>query len=53
MSERQEKKKRYNRRLEFIARFDKWLRNEPPIWRFFKWHRWKKNRPMWEETEIG
>ena len=51
MSERQEKKKRYNQRLEFIARFDKWLRAEPPMWRVFKWKKWKNNRPIWKESE--
>lgn len=30
MSERQEKKKRYNLRLMWIADFDKWLNREPP-----------------------
>ena len=51
MSERQEKKKRYNRRLEFIATFDKWLATEPAIIRIFKWRKWKKNRPIWEEAK--
>ena len=51
MSERQEKKKRYNLRLEFIALFEKWLRAEPPMWRVFKWKKWKNNRPIWKESE--
>lgn len=51
MSERQEKKKRYNLRLMWIADFDKWLNREPPMWRIFAWRRWKKERPEWVEVE--
>ncbi len=46
MSERQEKKKRYNLRLMWIADFDKWLNREPPMWRVFAWRRWKRERPV-------
>lgn len=35
MNEKQEKKRRYNLRLEFIAHFNKWLDSEPPRWRFY------------------
>lgn len=45
MSERQEKKRRYNQKLEWIAAFEKWLASEPPIWKLFSWRRWKKNKP--------
>lgn len=45
MSERQEKRKRYNERLCFIADFETWLALEPPMWRIFKWRKWKANRP--------
>ena len=45
MNEKQEKKRRYNLRLEFIAHFNKWLDNEPPRWR-----KWKKSRPVWEDA---
>lgn len=51
MSERQEKKKRYNRRLEFIAAFEKWLNSEPSMLRIFRWRKWKKSRPTWEATD--
>ena len=50
MSERQEKKKRYNLRLMWIADFDKWLNKEPPMWRVFAWRRWKRARPVWTEV---
>lgn len=49
MSEKQEKKKRYNQRLEFIALFEKWLASEPPMWRFIKWRKWKNSRPVLKE----
>lgn len=45
MSERQERKARHNQRLQYIAEFNKWLDREPPIWRVFKWRRWKAARP--------
>lgn len=49
MSERQEHKRRYNQRLEYIAHFGKWLESEPPMWRVFAWRRWKKARPVWRD----
>lgn len=51
MSEKQMKKRRYNQRLEYIARFDSWLNGEPPMLRFRKWKKWKKNRPVWRDVE--
>lgn len=51
MSESREKKLRYNRRLEFIAKFGKWLESEPPMFRILAWHKWKKSRPVWEEDK--
>lgn len=48
MSERQEKKKRYNVRLMGIV---EWLNREPPMWRVFAWRRWKRERPMWMAEE--
>ena len=50
MNEKQEKKRRDNLRLEFIAHFNKWLDSEPPRWRFIRWRKWKKNRPVWEDA---
>ena len=49
MSERQEKKRRYNARLEYISHFEKWLESEPPMIRIFAWRKWKKNRPTYKE----
>ena len=48
MNEKQEKKRRYNQKLEYIADFNRWLNEEPPILRFISWHRWKKSRPKKE-----
>ena len=31
MSEKQEKKRRYNQKLEYIAHVEKWLKQEPPM----------------------
>lgn len=53
MSERQEHKKRYNLRLQYIAEFQKWLDREPPMFRVFKWRRWKRERPVWVEVQDG
>ena len=49
MSERHEHKKRYNMRLEYIARFNRWLDAEPPIVLFLRWKKWKKSRPVWKD----
>lgn len=51
MSERQEKRKRYNQRLQFIAEYEKWLLSEPPMWKIFAWRRWKRERPVWMEAK--
>lgn len=45
MSERQQHKRRYNLKLQYIADIEWWLWREPPMWRFIAWHRWKKARP--------
>lgn len=47
MSERVEKRKRYNQRLQYIAEVMKWLAREPSMLRVFSWHRWKRQRPVW------
>ncbi len=48
VSERQEHKRRYNMRLQYIAEFDKWLLREPPMWRVLKWRKLKRERPVWK-----
>lgn len=45
MSESREHKRRYNARLEYIASWEKWLKSEPPMWQFWRWHQWRRNRP--------
>ena len=37
MSEKREKKRRYNLRLEYIKKFADWLAGEPPMWRPGTW----------------
>ena len=51
MSERREKRRRYNLRLEYIEKFDSWLDQEPPMIRFWSWHKWKKQRPVWNDKK--
>lgn len=54
MSERQEHKRRYNRKLEFIAHFEKWIENEPQMIRIFAWRKWKNSRPVYHaEVDNG
>lgn len=54
MSEKQEKKKRYNQKLELINRFERWAADEPPIFMIFRWKRWLNARPkLWDEIEIA
>lgn len=45
MSEKQEKRRRCNERLAYIAEFERWLQKEPPKILFWRWRRWKKERP--------
>lgn len=49
MSESREKKRRYNLRLEYIAQFLRWLYDEPPMILFWRWRKWKNERPVWKE----
>lgn len=52
MSERQAHKRRYNQKLEFIAAFEKWLENEPPMFpRFWRWKKWKDSCPIFNESK--
>ena len=51
MSEKREHRRRYNSRLEYIARFENWLNNEPPMILLWKWKKWKKERPVWKDIE--
>ena len=46
MNEKKERKKRYNQRLEYIARFNEWLEAEPSMLLFWRWRKWKKSRPI-------
>lgn len=49
MSERQEHKRRYNRKLEFISHYEMWLEKEPSMLRIFAWRKWKNSRPVYKE----
>lgn len=51
MSERREKRRRLNLRLEYIEDFNQWLYDEPPIWMFWRWRKWKKSRPVWDNSK--
>lgn len=56
MSGSREHKRRYNQKLEYIARFEKWLKNEPSMFLVWRWRRWKRNRPttnLTKEKENG
>ncbi len=52
MSESREKKRRYNLKLEYIARFGNWLDSEPPLWMFWRWRRWKASRPVFDDGDL-
>jgi len=49
MSERQEKKRRFNQKMEYVAQFNAWLMKEPPMWKLRAWLHWKKTRPVMED----
>ena len=52
MSEKQEKKRRYNQKLEYIAHVEKWLKQEPPMLNFIAWVKWKKSFPKFETIDV-
>lgn len=45
MSEKTEKRKRLNERLQFVREFELWIASEPPRWRFIRWRKWLDARP--------
>lgn len=45
MSERQEKKKRIEQKLQYLAKLEAWLAEEPEWWRFSARKRWRARRP--------
>lgn len=51
MSESREHKRRYNMRLEYIANFYDWLNREPPMILFWRWRKWKSERPVWDKSK--
>lgn len=53
MSESREHKRRYNARLEYIASIENWLRAEPPMWLFWRWHKWRQKRPVFKTFYDG
>lgn len=49
MSEKQEHRKRLNAKVEWIRAFEEWLQKEPSMIRIFKWRKWKKSKPNYED----
>ena len=62
MSEKQEHRRRYNRRLQYVADFDRWQAKEPGLWcprwlmrfwpRLKEWKTWYESRPVWTEEDV-
>ena len=42
-------RKRWQAKLCFLLALEKWMAKEPPMWKIFSWHRWKKMRPKRED----
>lgn len=53
MSESREHKRRLNARREYITKFNRWLAAEPPMLLFWRWRRWKNQRPEYESYNDG
>lgn len=45
MSERQEKKRRIEQKLQYLAQLEAWLAEEPAWWNFFARKQWRDRRP--------
>ena len=48
MSEKQEKKIRVQRRLEYLHQLERWLDKMPPAWRVFACIKWRARKPRYE-----
>lgn len=49
MSQKTEKKKRYNQKLEFAVALEKWVKEEPAKWNLIAWFKWMRQRPKRED----
>ncbi len=45
MSKKKEHRKRYEKKRSFYNAVYLWSANEPPIWHYIKWLKWKNSRP--------
>ena len=45
MSERQEKKRRIEQKLQYLSQLEAWLAEEPAWWAFSARKRWRDRRP--------
>ena len=52
MSEKQEHRKRMYLKLEYLYRLEKWLKDEPKVWRIRARLRWMKSRPIYDSKEV-
>lgn len=52
MSESAEKKRRYNRKLEFANAMTRWQSHEPSKWRIITWYAWVKSMPKKEDFDL-
>lgn len=52
MSEKQEHRRRIGLRLVYLAQLEKWLKDEPKVWRIRARLRWRKQRPIYDPKEV-
>ncbi len=53
MSEKQEKRKRFNAKLRYIHDFESWMNREPNKLRIFAHRKWKKEMPKFNDYLKG
>ncbi len=51
MSEKREKQVRRIARNQYNFYLSVWFRNKPKCWRIFRYLKWKKNRPNYQNIE--
>ena len=51
MSEKKDKRIRRNARHWYEMELYRWQMSQPAKWRFFKYRKWKKSKPVYEFTE--
>lgn len=51
MSAKREKRRRRTLKREYEDDLRRWIWSEPPKILFWRWRKWKKSRPIWDNSK--